>query len=324
MTTILVTGATGFIGRHLCAGLLDAGYAVRGAYRNSLPTADPDPRIEWVQAGELGPYTDWSFALGSVKYVVHLAALAHQVAVNEEDISADFYRVNTEGTRGLAKAIAERPSIERIVFVSSIKALPPSGTQSQDPESVYGRSKKLAEEAIETELRAAASDWCVLRPCLVYGPGNSGNMARLLRLINSGLPLPFASIQNRRSFIFVGNLVSAIVSCLNHPGASRKTFTVSDGEPVSTPELLEELSKLTGRRLRLFPLPMPVLKGVARCGDVIKYVTGVPVGWDSYSVARLCGSLIANCSDIHERTGWTPPFSKKQGLSITVQSYPMR
>lgn len=324
MTTILVTGATGFIGRHLCAGLLDAGYAVRGAYRNSLPTADPDPRIEWVQAGELGPDTDWSFALDSVSYVVHLAGLAHQAGVNEEDISADFYRVNTEGTRSLAKAVAERASVKRVVFVSSIKALPKNGCPSEEPDSIYGRSKKLAEGAVETELRGAASDWCVLRPCLVYGPGNPGNMARLLRLINSGLPLPFASIHNRRSFIFVGNLVSAIVSCLSHPGASRETFTVSDGEPVSTPELLEELSKSAGRRLRLFPLPMPVLKGVARCGDVIKYVTGVSVGWDSYSVERLCGSLVASCSDIQERTGWTPPFSKKQGLHITVQSYPMQ
>lgn len=277
--------------------------------------------MEWVQTGELGPHTDWSSALDSVKYVVHLAGLTHQVGINEKDISADFYRVNTAGTRRLATVIAEQPSVERLVFVSSIKALPKNGCPSEEPDSIYGCSKKAAEEALKKELIGASNDWCILRPCLVYGPGNLGNMARLLRLVKSGLPLPFASIRNRRSFIFVGNLVSAIVLCLKHPKASRKTFTVSDGEPVSTPELLQELSRSVGRRLRLFPLPMPMLKGVAHCGDAIKNVTGLSIGWDSYSVERLCGSLVASCSDIHERTGWTPPYSKAQGLHITVQSY---
>jgi nucleoside-diphosphate-sugar epimerase len=320
MTKILVTGATGFIGRHLCAVLLDAGYAVRGAYRNSLST-DLDSRIEWMHVGDLGPNTDWSIALDGVKYVVHLAGLAHQVGVNEEDVSADFYRVNTEGTRGLAKAVAESPRVERVVFVSSIKALSKGECPCEQPDSVYGRSKKQAEDALEQELRLTSSDWSVLRPCLVYGPGNLGNMARLLRLIHSGLPLPFASIRNRRSFIFVGNLVSAIITCLNQQGASRKIFTVSDGEPLSTPELLEKLSNAAGLRLRLFPLSVSVLKRIAALGDVIKNVTGFSVGWDSYSVERLCGSLVVSCSDMRKQTGWTPPYSNAQGLRITVQSY---
>ena len=105
-----------------------------------------------------------------------------------------------------------------------------------------------------------------------------------------------------------------------HPGACRRAFSVSDGEPVSTPALLEELSKAACRRLWLFPLPMPVLRGVARCGDAIEHLTGVSVGWDSYSVERLCGSLVANCSDIHDRTGWIPPYSTSRGLQITVSS----
>jgi nucleoside-diphosphate-sugar epimerase len=321
MKRVLVTGATGFIGRNLCPAFLDGGYLVRGTYRNLRPTRGVDPRIEWVQVGELGPDTDWTSALDTANYVVHLAGLAHQVGVREQDISNDLYRVNADGTRGLARAIAERPCIERLVFVSSIKASHPNGSSSNDPQSAYGRSKKLAEEAVETELHAAATEWCVLRPCLVYGPGNPGNMARLLTLINSGLPLPFASIRNRRSFIFVGNLVSAIVGCLNNPGASRQTFTVSDGDPLSTPELLEELCNAAGRRLRLFPFPISMLKCIARCGDFIKATTGISVGWDSYSVERLCGSLVAHCHDIYSQTGWTPPYSKSLGLQITVQSY---
>jgi nucleoside-diphosphate-sugar epimerase len=286
----------------------------------SLPPRTQDSRIEWVQLGELGPQTDWSSALDSVEYVVHLAGLAHQVGVNEDDISADLYRVNTGGTRSLAGAVAKRPWVKRLIFVSSIGVLPKGGCPSEEPDSIYGRSKRLAEEALEEELLVGSSEWSVLRPCLVYGPGNPGNMARLLRLINTGLPLPFASIRNRRSFIFVGNLVSALISCLNHPGASRKSFAVGDGEPISTPDLLKELSRSACRRLWLFPLPMPVLRGIARCGDVIEHLTGISVGWDSYSVERLCGSLVANCSDIHDRMGWTPPYSTSQGLQITVSS----
>ena len=320
MVKVLITGATGFIGRHLSLALLDVGYVVRGSYRKSLPSSTRDSRIEWVQMSELGPDTDWSPALDGVEYVVHLAGLAHQVGVNEEALSTDFYRVNTEGTRRLARAVAERSWVKRLVFVSSIGALPEAGFPSKEPDSIYGRSKKLAEDALEKELSTASTDWCVLRPCLVYGPGNPGNMARLLRLINTGLPLPFASIRNLRSFIFVGNLVSAISICLKHPGACRRAFSVSDGEPVSTPALLEELSKAACRRLWLFPLPMPVLRGVARCGDAIEHLTGVSVGWDSYSVERLCGSLVANCSDIHDRTGWIPPYSTSRGLQITISS----
>jgi nucleoside-diphosphate-sugar epimerase len=276
--------------------------------------------IEWVKVGELGPETEWHSALDRVEYVVHLAGLAHQVGVKEGTISADLYRVNTEGTRSLAKAVAERPWIKRMVFVSSIGALSRDGSSSKEPESIYGRSKKLAEAALAHELTGAPSDWSVLRPCLVYGPGNPGNMARLLRLIHAGLPLPFASIRNRRSFLFVGNLVNAIHACLKHPGASRRSFTVDDGEPLSTPDLLRELSRSASRRLRLFPLPMPVLRGVAHCGDIIEHLTGKSVGWNSYSVERLCGSLVANSSDIRDRTDWTPPYSTSQGLQITFSS----
>jgi nucleoside-diphosphate-sugar epimerase len=320
MAKILITGATGFIGRHLCPALLDLGFEVRGSYRGSSPPRTHDSRIEWVCVGELGPETEWHSALDGVEYVVHSAGLAHQVGVDEEDIRTDLYRVNTEGTRRLANAVAERPRIKRLVFVSSIKALPNTAEPSEELDSIYGRSKQLAEDALEEELLVASSDWSILRPCLVYGPGNLGNMARLLRLINTGLPLPFASIRNRRSFLFVGNLVNAILACLTHPGASRRSFAVDDGEPLSTPDLFRELSRSACRRLWLFPLPMPVLKGVAHCGDIIEHLTGKSVGWNTYSVERLCGSLVANSSEIRDRTGWTPPYSTSQGLQITFSS----
>jgi nucleoside-diphosphate-sugar epimerase len=320
MATTLVTGATGFIGQHLCPTLLNEGFAVRGSYRGALPPKMHDSRIEWAYVGELGPKTSWDSALDGIEYVVHLAGLAHQLGVIDEEISTDLYRVNTEGTRSLARATARRPRVKRLVLVSSIGALTNGACSSGEPASIYGRSKKLAEEALAEELIVGSGDWTVLRPCLVYGPGNPGNMARLLRLINTGLPLPFASIRNRRSFVFVGNLVNAILACLKHPGASRRTFAVDDGEPLSTPDLLRELSRSARRKVWLFPLPMPVLKGVAHCGDIIERVTGKSVGWSSYSVERLCESLVADSSGIRHSTGWTPPYSTSQGLQITFSS----
>jgi nucleoside-diphosphate-sugar epimerase len=311
---VLVTGATGFVGGHLCAALDDAGYDVRGTYRSNPPKGYPS-RMEWTSVPDIGPETDWSAALAGVDYVVHLAGLAHRPGVRDEELKEAFHRVNVLGTERLVQAI--RPSsIRRLVFVSSAKAIVTSAEGEADSE--YGRTKRRAERLILEGLSGAGPDWCVLRPCLVYGPGNLGNMARLIRLVRLGLPLPFASIRNEKNFTYIGNLVSALLLSLTHPAASRRVFALSDGISISTPELMISLGRHAHRKVWLFPLPVGILKGVASIGDLIRDRMGISVGWDSYSVDRLCSSLTVDSTEFSEALGWRRPFTMDEGLAVTL------
>ncbi|MBI1295531.1 NAD-dependent epimerase/dehydratase family protein [bacterium] len=322
---ILVTGATGFIGQHLCRFLLTKGSKIRGVCRNSKFFADETPEIEWVQIPEIGPETNWSEALDGVEYVVHLAALAHQMGIKADGRTAEFMRTNALGTHRLAEAIAKTEHISRLLFLSSIGAVKSFSeevvseqTQCQ-PDTEYGQSKLAAETVIKTVLNKSKSDWTIIRPVLVYGPGNPGNMARLLKLVKIGLPLPLGSIENRRSFVFVGNLVDAVTKALTHPSASRKTFLVSDGEDVSTPQLIRILSEQAGLPARLIPLPVEMLKLLGKAGDTLERILGIPTGMDSYSIDRLIGSLTVDSTAIINELGWFPPYTLAEGLKVTFR-----
>jgi nucleoside-diphosphate-sugar epimerase len=312
---ILVTGATGFVGTHLCQYLANKEYAIRATFR-SAPVPVLHSRIEWIQLSEINGCTDWTDILEGIDYIVHLAGVAHRVGVSDEELRPLFDSVNRDGTRVLAEAVA-RSSAHRMVFVSSVKVLSADGVEQ--PDSAYGWSKLEAERAVAESLVGDA-DWCVLRPCLVYGPGNTGNMARLIRLSKAGLPLPFASIENRKSFLYVGNLVSAIERCLVEDRASRRKFVVSDGESLSTPDLLRLLGSCSSRRVRLFPVPVRMLKAMAKAGDAAKRITGRSVGIDSYSVDRLCSTIAFPPTEIGLSIGWQPPFSTAEGLMLTLSS----
>jgi len=215
---------------------------------------------------------------------VHLANIAHTSASVVE-----LHRVNVEGTIAQAKA-ALAAGARRFVYLSSIKAM--------RPDDAYGRSKSLAEQAL---LGLGGLEAVILRPPLVYGPRVKANFLTLLRAIDRGWPLPLASIENRRSLIYVGNLVDAILRCLVG-SAQGKTFAVSDGAPVSTPELCRAIGRSVGRPARLFPFP-PVLLGL------------VP------GAARLVQSQEADDRAIRAELGWRPPFSFEQGLGATAAWY---
>jgi nucleoside-diphosphate-sugar epimerase len=323
MRLVLVTGATGFVGRHLCRHLVERGDRVRGAVRRS-PPADFPVAMEWVQVGPIGASTDWSAALEEVDFVVHLAAHAHQMGAPDSVQRPIFDEVNEAGTRVLATAIRAAPGVQRLVFVSSAGAVRTSApdvltaTTPCEPEGAYAQSKRAAELAVQAALADASADWCILRPPLVYGPGNPGNMARLLRLVERGLPLPLAHIRNRRSFVYVGNLVAAIELCLTHAGASRQAFFVSDGDDLSTPVLVRRLSKYARRPARLFPVPAPLLGAAARVGDLFARLAGRSIGLDTYSLQRLTDSLALDVSLLCERTGWRPPYTVDEGLAATL------
>lgn len=323
MNRVLVTGATGFVGRSLCPLLVERGYMVRATARREPPAAFP-AQVEWHGVGEIGPETDWGAALEGVDFVIHLAALAHQIA--QDRTEEDYRRVNTAGTARLAEAVRQAGSVRRLVFVSSIGAVctlasaPVSEKTPCYPDTRYGRSKHAAELALQERLAGGRPDWCILRPTLVYGADNPGNMLRLLRLLRTGWPLPFGAIQNSRSFVYVGNLTDALEKCLQHPGASRRVFHVADGPPFSTPGLLRLLGQASGRRVRLLPVPSWVLRGLGVAGDAAGSMLGRSVGIDTYSVERLTGSLEVDSSAIRAAIGWQPPYTPERGFQETFRT----
>lgn len=322
---VLVTGATGFIGRHLCHHLLERGYKVRGTYRDRL-AKDLPSAVEWLRIGDIGPNTDWAEALASVDYVVHLAALAHQIGRKGQGRVEDFMRINAEGTRRLVEQMTEYPCIRRFVFLSSLGATrtfseaPITIGTSCTPDTDYGMSKLIAEQHIQDVLGTAHLEWCIIRSPLVYGPGNPGNMDRLFKLLQTRLPLPFGSIKNLRSFIFVGNLVDLIEKCLTHPKANRQVFLASDRQDLSTPELIRRMAYLSGQNAILLPCPILALKLIGYIGDQIERLTNRSIGIDSYSIERLTKSLFADTSSL-DIIGWHPPYSVDTGLRLTLASF---
>jgi nucleoside-diphosphate-sugar epimerase len=242
---ILVTGASGFVGNFLLAALRDAGHEVRAASRSRVEQQG----IDYVLAPELGPDADWGHALLGVDAVVHLAGRAHVPSKNADAETEEIYfRINTEGTRALAEQAAAA-GVKQFVFLSSCHAVAAESGEilnaetTPRPVSAYGRSKLEAERAAREALLNKACAWTILRPPLVYGRGNKANFGLLLKLVSSGIPLPLALVQNRRSFIYLENLVDVIVACLGNPKAFGKTYLPSDGEDVSTPELIRKIAK---------------------------------------------------------------------------------
>ena len=242
---VLVTGASGFVGSMVCARLSEAAHDVVACSRSRVE----QPGIFYVASPELGPEADWGAALDGADTVVHLAARAHFLGErSSHEIDALYSRVNTEGTVRLARQATEA-GVKHFIFVSSIGAMAESSETILTvdtpcaPSTPYGKSKLGAELALKQIAVAGGMAYSIIRPPLVYGSGNPGNMERLLKLVKTGLPLPLASVRNRRSFIYVENLVDLIVTCLGNPKAFGKTFLPSDGDDLSTAELIEKIAR---------------------------------------------------------------------------------
>lgn len=300
--TAVVTGAGGFIGLPLCARLLRAGVQVRAAVRRECaPLAElaAKGRLRQVIIGDLSATPDWSATLAGADSVVHLAARVHDLGtVADRDV---FRRINVEATLRLAEAAA-RARVRRLVFVSSAKA-------GDDANDAYSRSKAEAERSLSEASSSLGLECVIVRPPLVYGPRVRANFLRLLRLVDSGIPLPFASVANRRSLVFVGNLADAIFNCIGHPGAAGRTFAVSDGEDVSTPDLIRCIARALGRPARLFPFPVALLALAGR-------LTG-----QAQSIGRLTQDLVVDSAPIRTELGWRPGFTLEQGLVETTAWY---
>jgi nucleoside-diphosphate-sugar epimerase len=323
MKTILVTGATGFIGRHLLPVLHQQGWQTTAAVRDDFrqPLSIP---IKAIQVGEIDDMTDWQEALLGIDTVIHLAGRSHILHETISNPEAAFIKVNTKGTINLVKQ-SLKAGVNHFIFVSSIHAM---AAESDDilnenspchPDSPYGGSKLQAEQALINLAKDSNMTWTILRPTLVYGPGNRANMERLMKLIKRGLPLPFGAIKNRRSFVFVGNLVAAIITCLDHPNAANKIFLISDNQAVSTPQLIRLIAQQIQQPCRLLPVPTTLLRFLGYLGDRVESITGKNLPFNSYNIDRLLGSLAVDSSYIQKTLNWQPPFTLEQGLAQTIQ-----
>lgn len=313
MPLALVTGGTGFIGAALLPALHAAGWRVRATAR-TVPERFTLP-VDWREVGDIGPDTAWDGLLDGVDCVVHLAARVHVLNETSKEPSAAFRRTNVTGTARLARACVEA-GVKRFVYLSSVGVhgarsfgRPLSESSPAAPHDDYSCSKLEAELALDEIGRGTSLEVVMLRPPLVYGPGAPGNFARLIRLVRTGVPLPLGAIDNRRSLLYLGNLVDAIALCLAHPAAANRTYLVADGEDVSTPELIRRLAALMGRHARLWPVPPGLLE-----------LAGKLVG-KSAEVQRLLGSLAVDSGAIRRELGWQPPFTLEEGLAETVRWY---
>jgi len=297
---VLVTGANGFIGRHVAPVLERGGWAVRRAVRQSTGTRDE------VVIHSLDGATDWRSALQGVNAVVHLAARVHQ---RNEGPKFDLYRdVNVNGTLHLARCAAEA-GVGKFTFVSTILVhgrsndgrAPFSERDVLTPRGSYGMSKAAAEAGLRELSLETGMQVTVIRPPLVYGASAKGNFAFLLRAVRQRIPLPFAAIRNQRAFLSVENLASFILQRLTEADKFFEVFLVADQEQVSTPEFVERLAKAAGLKPRMFPLPTPVLSALLT-------VAGQPEAYES-----LIGSLKLDLSKAAS-TGWRRPITLGEGL----------
>ena len=260
---ILITGQNGFIGKALFKLLQQQKHQVRGTVRNKQKI---QKNRDIVVVGNIGPTTDWMAALTGVEVVVHLANRAHVLNDQVRDPLAIFREVNVAGTIQLAKQAVES-GVRRFIFVSSIKV---NGEQTSkhpftvndkpNPQDPYAISKLEAENALREIAKHSSMEVVIIRPPLVYGQGVKGNYQRLIRLVELGVPLPFASIKNKRSLISLGNLVHILAKAVTYPAVANQTLLVSDGEDLSTPQLIEKIADSIGKPARLFHFSPKLLK----------------------------------------------------------------
>jgi len=312
---VLLTGATGFVGR----GLLERMSALVNlelvaALRR--PVSGLPESVARLQVPGLEPDTDWRTVLEGIDAVIHSAARVHVMHDTSSDPLAEFRKVNVEGTLNLARQAAAA-GVRRFIFISSIKVngegtpagVPYLADAQAAPVDPYGISKMEAEQGLRALATETGMEVVIIRPTLVYGPGVKANFLNMMRWLHKGVPLPFGAIHNRRSLVALDNLVDLIVTCVDHPAAANQTFLVSDGEDLSTTELLRRMATALGKPARLLPVPSRLLETAAAL-----------LGKQALS-QRLCGSLQVDIGKTRELLDWTPPVSVDEALRKTAEHF---
>lgn len=312
---ILVTGASGFVGSAAVTSFAGSGWSVVAQSRSLLTTQSFSTNIQNLQ---LAPddVAHWQSVLTGCDAVLHTAARVHQVNDASTNPLADYRAVNTEQTLRLARNAASH-GVKRFVFLSSIKVNgewtsadhPFRADDAPAPVDPYGISKHEAETGLHEIAAQTGMQVVIVRPPLVYGPGVKANFLTMMRWLQRGVPLPLGAIHNQRSLIGLGNLVDLLEKCLTHPTAANQTFLASDGQDVSTTELLRALAQALQVKLRLIPVPQAVLEG------------GLKLLGRGNLAQRLCGNLAVEIAKTRDLLSWTPPFNLEQGLHSTAEHF---
>jgi len=313
---VMVTGATGFVGKPLVQQLSKNNqYVVRAVARIDI-TGLFEPNVEMGYVNDIDADTDWTEALTGCDTVIHTAARVHVMKEHADDPLAEFRRVNLVGTLNLARQAVQQ-GVSRFIFISSIKVNGESTAKNNpftpeaipQPEDAYAISKYEAEEGLRALAVETGLDVVVIRPPLIYGPAVKGNFQRMMKWLINDLPLPLGKIPNKRSFVAVDNLINLITLCITHPQAANQLFLASDGEDLSTSELLQRMGRALGKKTRLLPVPFVILRaGAALIGkqDMLQ---------------RLCGSLQIDASKAYDLLGWKPVTQVDEALHRTAQHY---
>ena len=308
-----MTGATGFVGSCLVAKLSQmADFCVLGAHRVDLPFVDYPSAV----VGDINNDTDWRTVVHGQEVVIHSAARVHVMDDNSFDPLTEFRQVNVDGTLNLARQAAAA-GVRRFIFISSIKVngegttvgAPYHADAQPAPVDLYGISKMEAEQGLRTLATETGMEVVIIRPVLVYGAGVKANFLSMMHWLHKGVPLPFGAIHNRRSLVALDNLVDLIVTCIDHPAAANQIFLVSDGEDLSTTELLRRMGVALGKPARLLPVPSWMLEAGATM-----------LGKKALS-QRLCGSLQVDISKTRELLNWTAPVSVDEALRKTAKHF---
>jgi nucleoside-diphosphate-sugar epimerase len=321
---VLVTGATGFVGSALAHHLYQKGYPLTAAVRRITDILPPS--IQQTPIGELLPNTDWSRALHNVDTIIHLAARAHVMHDTATDPLAEFRRTNTATTLNLAQQAAAA-GVRRLIYISSIKvngeSTPPgqpfvvSTTLNDHAErscseadlDPYGQSKREAEQGLREIGHHTDLEIVIIRPPLIYGAGVKANFHNMMHWLHKSIPLPLGNIHNQRSLVALPNLNDLITICIDHAAAANETFLVSDGEDLSTTELLTRLSKALGRKPRLLHVGQKLLE------------TSLSLMGKRAIAQRLCGNLQVDITKTCDLLGWAPPVSVDEALLQTAQDW---
>jgi nucleoside-diphosphate-sugar epimerase len=312
MSKILITGATGFVGNALYKNLRLKKYTIHVSVRSNQQKITEG--VTSFNVGEICSETNWKDALKGVDCIIHCAARAHVMREKKTNILKNYRKINVEGTRSLAKQ-AVAFGVKRFIFLSSVKV---NGEKTREsfrfkhndlsrPEDAYAISKWEAEQVLLDESKKSGLEVVIIRAPLVYGYKAKGNLKRLIKLVRSGIPLPFSLVSNKRSLIGLDNLINVIIRCIDHPEAAGKTFLVSDSEDLSTPDLLTHISSAMGYSSRLFPVPISLLKFVSRV-----------IGRKS-EMDRLLESLQIDNSYTCEVLNWAPTVSVAEGIRRMVR-----
>ena len=311
MRKVFITGVNGFVGRALCERLSREAWRVAGSVRSDQNAANLPSHVDTVRIPSIDQDVDWPTMLAGVNAVVHLAARVHIMHDTSSDPLSAFRRVNVDGTERLARQAAA-VGVRRFVYISSVKvngeesSIPYVEQDTPNPQDAYAVSKWEAEQTLRCVAGETGLETVVIRPPLVYGPGVKANFLQLIRTTKRGLPLPLASVHNKRSLIYLHNLVDAIVTCISHRWAINQTYLVSDGEDLSTPDLIYRLAAALGATPRLFPCPPALIR-----------MAGMLAG-KSVEVERLIGSLTVDTTKIRSELGWQAPYSVAKGLKETA------